>query len=425
MREEAVAVAVHQRERRRDAPAEVIGRLVRWRVDREVRHGSESRRDGPGHQPCGVGRTCPVAQTCRSVTQLAGDTLPCPRLSTRREMSEQPPAKKVRSEAAFTEERPWTSFVPESVLKFEGGGRLAVIRGKLARAAGAEPEDALLTLEQKPACADADAMLARLPTFALSLTNHSGAEYSFYDATGSADGARYSAEVIWPASARQIERKTPAASALVEESARRTRRSSRRTRALAARLGGGSPVVAATERERNLHADAARRQRRPAGDARPCLRRRRRRRGRARGPARRAVDAGPVPARDLGDATLASLRDLRGEAGAALCDRMRDALRDCAERVYGVPRDQLRVFFHYHPQFYRLHAHCTRIEYVNPGCEAERAHLLTSVADNLRRDAGFYEKATLTYKVRVGEKLHTLLQEHGLPLPRQYRRSIL
>ena len=35
------------------------------------------------------------------------------------------------------------------------------------------------------------------------------------------------------------------------------------------------------------------------------------------------------------------------------------------------------------------------------------------VADNLRRDAGFYEKATLTYKVRVGEKLHTLLQEHG------------
>ena len=35
------------------------------------------------------------------------------------------------------------------------------------------------------------------------------------------------------------------------------------------------------------------------------------------------------------------------------------------------------------------------------------------IADNLRRDAGFYEKATLTYKVRVGEKLHTLLQEHG------------
>ena len=92
----------------------------------------------------------------------------------------EPPAKKARSEPAFTESRPLSSFVPESVLKFEGGGRLAVVRGKLAHDAGAEPEDALLTLEQKPACADADALVASLPSFALSLTNHSGAEYSFY-----------------------------------------------------------------------------------------------------------------------------------------------------------------------------------------------------------------------------------------------------
>ncbi len=332
----------------------------------------------------------------------------------------EPPAKKARSEPAFTESRPLSSFVPESVLKFEGGGRLAVVRGKLAHDAGAEPEDALLTLEQKPACADADALVASLPSFALSLTNHSGAEYSFYDATGSADGARYSAEVIWPASARQIARKTPAASALVEESAATYAAVvAPHAAALAARDSAGwidAVVRRDAERERNLHAcDAfvvnvdtkwATHAPMPAPGADGAE-------------AARAGWRGAPWTRDLyllaisSDATLASLRDLRGEAGAALCDRMRDALRDCAERVYGVPRDQLRVFFHYHPQFYRLHAHCTRIEYVNPGCEAERAHLLTSVADNLRRDAGFYEKATLTYKVRVGEKLHTLLQEHG------------
>ena len=65
------------------------------------------------------------------------------------------------------------------------------------------------------------------------------------------------------------------------------------------------------------------------------------------------------------------------------------------------------------PQFYRLHAHCTRAEHVVPGCEAERAHLLTSVADNLRRDAGHYAAATLTYKLRIGERLHTLLEGAG------------
>ena len=52
--------------------------------------------------------------------------------------------------------------------------------------------------------------------------------------------------------------------------------------------------------------------------------------------------------------------------------------KEVIEKVYGVPGDQLRVFFHYHPQFYHLHVHFTR-SHVNPGCEAERAHLLTDV----------------------------------------------
>ena len=111
---------------------------------------------------------------------------------------------------------------------------------------------------------------------------------------------------------------------------------------------------------------------------------------------------------------MRSLRDLRGEAGAALCDAMARELKAAAWRVYGVPASKVRVFFHYHPQFYRLHAHCNRIEWVNPGCEAERAHLLSSVAQNLRLSEGYYaEQATLSYKVRVGEKLHGILGKAG------------
>ena len=58
------------------------------------------------------------------------------------------------------------------------------------------------------------------------------------------------------------------------------------------------------------------------------------------------------------DPGLRSLRDLRGEAGAALCDAMARELQNAARDVYGVPPHRCRIFFHYHPQFYRLHAHC-------------------------------------------------------------------
>ena len=109
------------------------------------------------------------------------------------------------------------------------------------------------------------------------------------------------------------------------------------------------------------------------------------------------------------DASLKSMRDLRGPDGAGLCRAMRAALLRCAADVYGVPATKLRVFFHYQPQFYRLHAHCTRAEHTNPGCECDRAHLLTTVAANLDLAPDYYARAPLTYKLRLGEKLHGLL----------------
>ena len=109
------------------------------------------------------------------------------------------------------------------------------------------------------------------------------------------------------------------------------------------------------------------------------------------------------------DASLKSMRDLRGPDGAGLCRAMRAALLRCAADVYGVPATKLRVFFHYQPQFYRLHAHCTRAEHTNPGCECDRAHLLTTVAANLDLAPDYYARAPLTYKLRIGEKLHGLL----------------
>ncbi len=333
----------------------------------------------------------------------------------------------------FVGGRTLADFRPETVLRFEGGGRFVVVQGTLAAAtataagpatdndasrpsssSSASARPLLLQLEQRAACADAEAFVAALPRFSLTLTNDSGAEYSFYRARGLGGAAEFDVECIWPASARQIARKTPSRGLLVEETAALyTRVVDAFAAAQAAKIGWLEAVVTRRkERERNLfhnarfvvNVDTKWTTHAPL----------------SADPAKRAAWRGAPWTDGLyllaisSDPSLRSLRDLRGEAGARLCDEMREALRNAARDVYGVPASQLRIFFHYHPQFYRLHAHCTRLA-VNPGCECERAHLLTTVAAHCRAapHGDYYARATLTYKVREGEKLHRLLVEAG------------
>ena len=293
-----------------------------------------------------------------------------------------------------------SNFAVEETLRFEAGGRLAVVLGKL------DGQDCVLELKQRAALADPRALEDALPKLKLTLTNHSGAEYSYYAATDPTTGATYDLEAVWPAPERLVQRKRPAEICVVEETAEAYDRIVRPfIEAQAARIGWIDAVCALEkERERNLHAcDAFV----VNVDTKWST----------HGPfdADRATWRGADWTRDLyllaisKDASLKSMRDLRGPAGAGLCRAMRAALLRCAADVYGVPATKLRVFFHYQPQFYRLHAHCTRAEHTNPGCECDRAHLLTTVAANLDLAPDYYARAPLTYKLRLGEKLHGLL----------------
>lgn len=65
------------------------------------------------------------------------------------------------------------------------------------------------------------------------------------------------------------------------------------------------------------------------------------------------------------DTSLPTIRELRAQH-IPMLRAIRD--RGCAtiDRIYGVKANQLRIFFHYHPQFYHLHIHFTRA-HVNPG----------------------------------------------------------
>ena len=293
-----------------------------------------------------------------------------------------------------------SNFSVEEMLRFEAGGRLAVVLGTL------DGQDCVLEIKQRAALADPRALEDALPKLKLALTNHSGAEYSYYAATDPTTGATYDLEAVWPAPERLVQRKRPAEICVVEETAEAYDRVVRPfAEAQAAKIGWIDAVCALEkERERNLHAcDAFV----VNVDTKWST----------HGPfdADRATWRGADWTRDLyllaisKDASLKSMRDLRGPDGAGLCRAMRAALLRCAADVYGVPATKLRVFFHYQPQFYRLHAHCTRAEHTNPGCECDRAHLLTTVAANLDLAPDYYARAPLTYKLRLGEKLHGLL----------------
>ena len=105
-----------------------------------------------------------------------------------------------------------SNFAVEETLRFEAG-RLAVVLGTL------DGRDCVLELKQRAALADPRALEDALPKLKLTLTNHSGAEYSYYAATDPTTGATYDLEAVWPAPERLVQRKRPAEICVVEETA--------------------------------------------------------------------------------------------------------------------------------------------------------------------------------------------------------------
>ena len=107
---------------------------------------------------------------------------------------------------------------------------------------------------------------------------------------------------------------------------------------------------------------------------------------------------------------IASLRDLRG-AHRRLLEDMRSEGLAAIESVYGVARDQVRVFVHYQPQFYHFHVHFTRLEN-ETGCAVERGHLVSDILQNLEGNGEYYAKRTITYKLMRGSALENLIASY-------------
>ncbi|XP_053659974.1 m7GpppX diphosphatase [Anopheles marshallii] len=98
--------------------------------------------------------------------------------------------------------------------------------------------------------------------------------------------------------------------------------------------------------------------------------------------------------RDLTPAHLPLLRNVQSRGIAAI------------EKRYGIGASQLRIYLHYQPTFYHLHMHFTYLRYDPPGTGCEKAHLLSTVINNIELVSDYYQRATLSYSLKETDKLY-------------------
>lgn len=105
---------------------------------------------------------------------------------------------------------------------------------------------------------------------------------------------------------------------------------------------------------------------------------------------------------------IASLRDLRQKHVDMLKSMYTEGLKTIQE-VYGVEPTQVRAFVHYQPQFYHFHVHFTRI-HNEIGCQVERGHLLSDIIQNITLDDQYYKTRDITYVLPHNDKLFKLIE---------------
>ncbi len=94
------------------------------------------------------------------------------------------------------------------------------------------------------------------------------------------------------------------------------------------------------------------------------------------------------------DGSLKSIRDLRQEHIPLLNNIYENGTRTIKE-LYGIDKDQVRVYFHYRPTFWHLHVHFNLISNIEEGSNIDISHRLQTVITNLELKSNYYEMATL------------------------------
>lgn len=108
---------------------------------------------------------------------------------------------------------------------------------------------------------------------------------------------------------------------------------------------------------------------------------------------------------------LHSLRDLTADH-LPLLREIGAKCKAAIETKYQIPKSQLRLYFHYPPSFYHLHVHITHIHSDSGGALVDRAHLLSTVIQNIELKSDYYQQATLDVVVNENDSLYELFTSH-------------
>ncbi|XP_013184714.1 m7GpppX diphosphatase [Amyelois transitella] len=109
---------------------------------------------------------------------------------------------------------------------------------------------------------------------------------------------------------------------------------------------------------------------------------------------------------------IKSLRDLNA-SHLPLLKRVRDEGKKKILEKYNLPESQLRIYFHYQPSFYHLHIHFTYLRHEAPGIYAEKAHLLSTVINNIEMMNNYYQKASLPFTIKQMDNIFKVYETNG------------
>ena len=98
------------------------------------------------------------------------------------------------------------------------------------------------------------------------------------------------------------------------------------------------------------------------------------------------------------DSSIRSIRDLTTKH-LLLLEHMYQTGTTQIEKQLGIPEDQLKAYFHYHPSYWWLHLHFSHLNNTD-GCAIDRCHEFHQVCQNIKLKADYYQSVSLRIKER-------------------------
>lgn len=108
--------------------------------------------------------------------------------------------------------------------------------------------------------------------------------------------------------------------------------------------------------------------------------------------------------------TIKSIRELNS-SHLPLLEKIKAKGFETVKTKYGLETEQIRAYFHYQPSFYHLHVHFTYLQYDAPGTYCGKAHLLSTVIDNIKLIPDYYQRTTLSFYIGELHGLYRAIKE--------------